>query len=111
MRLENKHTLKGETYMKHLKIDVDQKGYFKRGESWIVVTEMTKDDLLNLAHAAVEEADFELDTFDDAKLPNPAHKIIYQKICGQLTELHNRRDAFQEEMRNIYKEAYQKYCV
>ena len=96
--------------MKHLKIE-DQKGYFTRGDSWIVISEMTKDDLLNLAHAAVEEADFELDVYDEVNLPNPPHKIIYQKISGQLQELHNRRDSFQEEIRNIYKDAYNKYCV
>lgn len=96
--------------MKHLKIE-DQTGYFTRGESWIVVNEMTKEDLLNLAHAAVEEADFEMDAFEDAKLPNPAQKIIYQKISGQLQELHSRREAFQEEVRNVYKDAYNKYCV
>lgn len=96
--------------MKHLKIE-DQKGYFTRGESWIVISEMTKDDLLNLAHAAVEEADFEMDAYDETSLPNPAQKIIYQKISGQLQELHNRKDSFQEEIRNIYKDAYNKYCL
>lgn len=96
--------------MKHLKIE-DQKAFFKRGESWIIVTEMTKDDLLNLAHAAVEEDDFTADAYDEAALPNPAHKIIYQRISGQLSELHSRRAAFQEEVRNIYKDAYTKYCV
>ena len=104
------HIQKEKEFMKHLKIE-DQKGYFTRGESWIVISEMTKDDLLNLAHAAVEEADFEMDVYDETSLPNPAHKIIYQKISGQLQELHNRKDAFQEEIRNIYKDAYNKYCV
>lgn len=96
--------------MKHLKIE-GQNAYFMRGENWMVVTEMTKEDLLNLAHAAVEEEDFETDAYDEALLPNPAHKIIYQQINGQLTELHNRRASFQEEVRNIYKKAYDKYCA
>ena len=96
--------------MKHLKIE-DQKGFFTRGESWIIVTDLTRDDLLNLAQAAVEEVDFEMDAFDEAKLPNPAQRIIYQKISGQLSELHSRREAFQEEIRNVYKDAYSKYCV
>lgn len=96
--------------MKHLKIE-DQKAYFKRGDNWIVVTDMTKDDLLNLAYAAINEADFETDVYNEVLLPNPAHKIIYQKINGQLTELHNRRDTFQEEVNNIYKDAYNKYCI
>lgn len=96
--------------MKHLKIE-DQKALFTRGESWMVVTEMTKEDLLNLAHLAIEEEDFETDKYDEALLPNPAHKIIYQQINTQLTELHKRRDSFQEEVRNIYKDAYNKYCL
>lgn len=96
--------------MKHLKIE-DQKAYFTRGESWMVITNMTKDDLLNLAHAAIEDDNFETDAYNEASLPNPAHKIIYQQINSQLIDLHNRRDAFQEEMRNIYKDAYDKYCA
>ncbi len=96
--------------MKHLKIE-DQKAYFTRGENWMVVTDMTKDDLLNLAHAAIEEDDFETDAYNEALLPNPAHKIIYQQINGQLIDLHDRRAAFQEEIRNIYKDAYDKYCT
>ena len=96
--------------MKHLKIE-DQKAFFTRGENWMVVTDMTKDDLLNLAHAAIEEEDFEMDTYDESLLPNPAHKIIYQQINGQLAELHDRRALFLEEARNIYKEAYNKYCL
>lgn len=96
--------------MKHLKIE-NQKAFFTRGESWLVVTDMTKEDLLNLAHSAIEEDDFETDKYDEALLPNPAYKIIYQQINTQLTELHNRRGAFQEEVRNIYKDAYNKYCI
>ena len=96
--------------MKHLKIE-DQKAYFTRGENWMVVTDMTKDDLLNLAHAAIEEDDFETDAYNEALLPNPAHKIIYQQINGQLIDLHDRRAAFQEEIRNIYKDEYDKYCT
>ena len=106
----NKHIQKERTYMKHLKIE-NQKAFFTRGESWLVVTDMTKEDLLNLAHSAIEEDDFETDKYDEALLPNPAHKIIYQQINTQLTELHNRRGAFQEEVRNIYKDAYNKYCI
>lgn len=96
--------------MKHLKIE-DHKAFFKKGENWIVVTDMNKEDLLNLAHAAIEDEDFETDKYDEALLPNPAHRIIYQQINSQLTDLYNRRNIFQEEIRNIYKDAYNKYCI
>ena len=77
----------------------------------MVITDMTKDDLLNLAHAAIDEDDFEADKYDEALLPNPAHRIIYQQISCQLLDLHNRRTSFLEEVRNIYKDAYNKYCI
>ena len=96
--------------MKHLKIE-NQKAFFRRDNIWILVTEMTKDDLLTLAHEAINDEDFETDEYDEALLPNPAHKIIYQHVNGQLIELHNRRAQFLEEVRNIYKDAYNKYCT
>ena len=96
--------------MKHLKIE-NQKAFFRRDNIWILVTEMTKDDLLTLAHEAINDEDFETDEYDEALLPNPAHKIIYQHVNGQLIELHNRRAQFLEEVRNIYKDEYNKYCT
>ena len=96
--------------MKHLKIE-NQKAFFRRDNNWILVTEMTKDDLLTLAHKAINDEDFETDEYDEALLHNPAHKIIYLHVNGQLIELHNRRAQFLEEVRNIYKDAYNKYCT
>lgn len=104
------HIQKERKFMKHLKIE-DCKAYFTRGDNWMVVTDMTKEDLLNLAHSAIEEEDFETDAYDESLLPNPAHRIIYQQINGQLMELHKRRATFYEEVRNIYKDAYNKYCI
>lgn len=82
--------------MKHLKIE-DRKAYFTRGESWMVVTEMTKDDLLNLAYAAIDEDDFETDVYDETLLPNPAHKIIYC-ICSPSPNRTNQDSGFFDGM-------------
>lgn len=96
--------------MKHLKIE-GKVASFERDGSWVVVTEMTKDDLLKLAQVAVDEQDFEIDPFDESQIPNPAQRIIYKQISDQLVDLHRRRDTFQEEAKNLYKDAYNKYCV
>lgn len=95
--------------MKHLRIK-DQKGEFLRGANWLVVTEITTDDILNLAKAAVEEKEFEVEPYNEAALPNPAQRIIYQKISEQLISLHARKQEFLDETRNIYQDAYEKYC-
>ena len=65
--------------MKHLRIK-ERKGEFLRGTNWLEITELTAEDILCLAKAAVQEDDFVLDPYDEADLPNAAHKIIYQKI-------------------------------
>lgn len=95
--------------MKHLRIN-DQKGEFLREVDWLVVTEITADDVLNLAKAAVEEEDYDVEPYDEAALPNPAQRIIYQKISEQLISLHARKQEFLDETRNIYQDAYDKYC-
>lgn len=96
--------------MKHLRIN-EQKGEFLRGSDWFIVTEITADDILNLAKAVVKEEDFEVDSYNEAALPNPAQRIIYQKISEQLLSLHTRKQEFLDETRNIYQEAYEKYCI
>ena len=95
--------------MKHLRIN-NRQGEFLRGDEWIVITEIIADDILNLARAAVTEEDFEVDSFDDSALLNPAQKIIYQKTSEQLMLLHARIKDFADETRNIYQDAYDKYC-
>lgn len=95
--------------MKSLKIENDAAYFCKDGE-WIAVTEMTKEDLLNLAHVAVEDDDFSADTYVESLIKNPAQKIIYKHIYAELTELHKKREEFREEAKKIYKDAYDKYC-
>lgn len=95
--------------MKCLRIN-DQKGEFLRETNWLVVTEITADDILKLAKAAVKEDDFEVDPYDEAALPNPAQRIIYQKISEQLLSLNTSKQEFLDETRNIYQDAYEKYC-
>ena len=96
--------------MKHLRIK-DQKGEFLRSSNWIVITEITADDILNLAKKAITEEDFEIDSYDEAILQNQAQRIIYQKLSDQLISLHARKQEFLDETRNIYQDAYEKYFI
>ena len=109
MRLVKKHITKEEKYMKHLRIEKRQ-GEFHRGDDWLVITEITESDILNLAKAAVYGENFEVDPFNNDELPNPAQNIIYQKVSEQLLMLKARKQEFLDETRNIYQDAYNKYC-
>jgi hypothetical protein len=96
--------------MKHLKIE-NNKGYFLRNSSdWVEMNKMNKDDLLNLVNLAITEEAFEMDEYNDSLIQNPAHKTIYSHIYRQLLDIHARHEDFIEEQKNIYKEAFDKYC-
>lgn len=102
--------MKGTVFMKHLKIEND-KGYFLKDGAWTEINRMTKDDLLNLVRKTIEDEHFEIDSYDETKFVNPAHKTIYSHISRHLVDLHARREEFIEEQQSIYKEAYDKYCL
>lgn len=104
------HIFKDKIYMESLKIE-NNKGFFKReGEGWVEINKMTKEDLYDLVNLALTEDDFAMDEFDESSLQNPAHKTIYSHIYRQLTDIHERKEEFAEEIFSSYKEAYDKYC-
>ena len=63
----------------HLRIN-NHKGELLHSTDWLIVTEITESDILNLAKSVICDDDFEVDLFVNAKLSNPVKKIIYQKI-------------------------------
>lgn len=95
--------------MRHLGVN-NRQVEFLRGNEWIAITEIITDDILNLSRVAVTEEDFETDTFDDSALLHSAQKIICQKVNKQLMSLHARKQGFVDETRNVYQDAYDKYC-
>lgn len=66
---------------------------------------------MGMVRATLEEEQFEIDEFYKDALPNPAHKIIYKHVYQQLTDIHARRKECQEAKRNLFKEAYEQYCM
>ena len=95
--------------MKHLIIEAN-KGYFIRNGLKMEINEITKEDIFMLINKVIEDANFEMDDFDEASLTNPAHKVIYQNLQNHLKEFCAHKETYLEEIRNTYKEAYQKYC-
>lgn len=102
-------TIKEKKYMKYLRID-NRKGQFVKDGNWLDITSMDKEDLMRIVRAALEDDQFEIDEFDEGALPNPAHKIIYRHMYQQLTDIHTRRNEYQEAKRNLFKDAYEQYC-
>lgn len=103
-------TIKEKRYMKYLRVD-NRKGQFFKDGNWVDITSLGKDDLMILVRAALEDEQFEIDEFDEDALPNPAHKIIYKHVYQQLTDIRARRNEYQEAKRNLFKDAYEQYCM
>lgn len=94
--------------MKYLKIE-NSKGEFFNGTQYFSLDKIAKEDLWYLAKESVTKNDFEMDEYDEAKIQNKAHQIIYQQIYSQLKSLYDRKDELKSQCDAIYKDAYDKY--
>jgi len=79
---------------------------------YLDISSITKDDLLQLASLATnEEVDFEMQEYDERKLQNKAHMIIYKNLYDKFQELIENKSRFSDEAKRLYKDAYDKYVV
>lgn len=97
--------------MAYLEINENKGLFFRKGEGMVEVNKMTKDDLCQLVRLALSLEDFEMTSYDEALLQNPAHKTIYSHIYRQLSEIRGRKQEFNDEINSLYKDAYDKYCT
>lgn len=96
--------------MEYLKINSNKGIFYRAGEGMVEVNKMTKEDLYALVNAALKEEEFEMTPYDETQLQNPAHKTIYSHIYRQLTDIHQRKEEFNDDIQCVYKDAYDKYC-
>ena len=94
--------------MKVLKIENHQGHLLTEEGDYETVDKIDKTVLLRLVNMALED-DFEIDEYDEEKLKNQAHQIIYKSISEKLTDLHQRRNQFRDESDRLYLDEYEKY--
>ncbi len=107
MVIEKFYILTLKSNMKYLKIEGD-KGYYWDGEKDQEIDKIDKDGLLFLLNS-VEDDGFELDPYDENKLGNKAHQIIYENIYLKLKQVD--RGQFKKEVSELYKKAIKKYSA
>lgn len=94
--------------MKALKIK-DHHGYFLTEEDgYEAIDKIDKVILLRLVNLALED-DFEIDEYDEERLNNKAHQIIYKSISEKLNDLHQKRSQFRDESERLYLDEFEKY--
>lgn len=103
------HIKKGRLVMKCLKIEDNKGMYSIDGEQWINIDQINKEHLLKLLEIAVDEQEFEMDEFDENKLGNKAHLVIYKNLYSKFKDLLQNKTRFKDESENVYKEAIEKY--
>ena len=100
---------KGEKNMKCLKIEDNKGWYCVVDEVWKPIDQINKTDLMKLINRTIEDDNFSMDEFDESKIANQAHSIIYNSIYSKLTDLAKNRNSFRDESEEMYKEAIKKY--
>lgn len=94
--------------MIYLKIENNVGKFYKDG-TYETIDKMANDDLWRLANAVMEDDDFQMNVYDEALLPNKAHRIIYKHVYELFTSLQERKEQYKNESELMYKTAYDAY--
>lgn len=94
--------------MIYLKIEHNVGMFYKDG-TYVTIDKMGNDDLWRLANAVMKDDDFQMNVYDEALLPNKAHRIIYEHVYELLTSLQERKEQYKNESELMYKTAYDAY--
>lgn len=94
--------------MKYLKIDNSKGFYCTNEEEYKEIDKINKEDLLVLIDK-ITETDFEMDTFDQEKIANKAHQIIYKSVYEKFKDLLSNKTKFKDDSEQLYKEAISEY--
>lgn len=91
-----------------LKINNNQ-GYFKKlDEEYELIDKITKEDLLRLMESILEN-DIEMEEYDESRIKNQAHQVVYKSIYNNLKSLKDRKEEFKDSTERLYQEEYNKY--
>ena len=96
--------------MKLLQIENNQ-GFFLDNEgNFLPVHELDKKQLVWLVNQTLDDSiEIEFDEYDDGKLRNQAHQIVYKSVYEKLVALRERRREFVDKSERLYLVDYEKY--
>lgn len=95
-------------HMKYLKIENNRGYYCIEQDKWQEIDRINKEDLLILLDKAIE-TEFVMDVYEQEKISNKAHQIIYKNLYFKFDELLNNKDRFKDESQQRYKDSIEKY--
>lgn len=108
MRLAWKPMKAGGAAMKLLKVENNFGHFLDKSGDFQPIDRITKEDLLNLVNLILYE-DVELDEYDEKKIKNQAHQIVYKSIYEKLRGISERKQEFIDESERAYLAEYERY--
>jgi len=94
--------------MKILEIK-ENKGFYSTAEGlWNPVDKLTKEELLKLLEISFSQ-EITMDEFDEEKIGNQAHQIIYKSVYEKFNELIENKDRLKDESEQLYKSSIEQY--
>lgn len=100
---------KGRQVMKYLEINNNKVFFFNESEEKKPIDLISKEDVMYILEKSLED-DYEFDPYDDEKIGNQAHNIIYKEISKKIQNMIKSKGALKDEVDSLYKDAWLKYC-
>ena len=95
--------------MKLLKVENKLGLYRDPQGGYAPIDRITKEHLLALVDATLNEPDVELDEYSEAGIANQAHQIVYKNVFQKLQDLRNRKEEFLDQSQRLYLQEYARY--
>lgn len=95
--------------MKLLKIEKSLGYYRAEDGAYHEIDKITKEALLWILERVLDKSG-ELDEYNEAKLKNQAHQVVYKSIYSNLKALEERRQEFIDESERLFLEDYKRYA-
>ena len=95
--------------MKLLKISNGCGHFLNENSSFSPIDEICKEDLMRLVNSVLTEESVGFDDYDEEKVKNQAHQIIYRSVHQKLISLRDRRQEFIDQSKRLYLVDYEKY--
>lgn len=104
------HIMKGERFMKILKITNGKGEYSLDGIEYKLIDEITKEDVFRILELVIKDNEITLDEPTDAsKINNLAQNIVYSNLLTKLKEVIARKDDIINESKRDFADAIEKY--
>ena len=93
-----------EATMKLLKINDEHKAFFRKGDEFIPITSIERDDLVLLIDFVAADNEIEMDAITkENHIEDPTAKLIYEHVFAALNDLVAHRDDYLKQWREEFE--------